>query len=133
MGFNRATIFDAGLQRPARAGDGLIASPLLVIDPVNANTVLTAAQMAGGMIQYSSFSAGRNITTDSAANILAANPAMDIGDSIMIFVSIVPAFAGTLVAGAGVTLAGKATVVASGLAVLLFTRTGAATITCTVL
>lgn len=133
MGFNRATIFDAGLQRPARVGDGLIASPLLVTDTVNANTVLTVAQMAGGMVQYTAFSAGRNITTDSAANIIAANPAMDIGDSLMVFVSITTAFAGTLVAGASVTLAGKATVVASGFAVLVFTRTGAATVTCTVL
>ena len=45
----------------------------------------------------------------------------------------ITAFAGTFAAGTGVTLAGKATVPASGHVNLLVTRTGAATVTVTVL
>ena len=129
----RAIVQDGGLSRNSRAGDNIFASRSLLSIATDANRTLAVQDLAGGLIQFTGFTAGRNLTTDTAANIIAANPWMDIGDSFEVFVSISTAFAGTLVAGTGVTLAGKATVVASGSGILLFTRTGAATVTCTVL
>lgn len=132
MGAVRAMVQDGGLARNSRAGDNTMTgfNPLIV--SADANATLTVEAVAGGLIQYTGFTAGRNLTTDTAANYIAANPWMDIGDSFAVEVSITPAFAGTLVAGTGVTLAGKATVVASGRALLVFTRTAAATMTCRV-
>ena len=99
----------------------------------DAADTVTVDKIAGGVIQYTGFTAGRNLTTDSAANILAAFPNLDIGDSLMIYVSIQTAFAGTWVAGASVTLAGRATTPASSCTPVLITRTGAATVTWRVL
>ena len=133
MAFTRPNVFDGGLQRPARSGDGLLSALLLNVVTADAAATLDVNMIAGGAVRFSGLTAGRNFTTDTAANIIAANPGMDIGDSIAMIVSISTAFAGTLVAGAGVTLAGKATVVASGLAIIVFTKTSATTVTCTVL
>jgi hypothetical protein len=79
-------------------------------------------------LQYTAFSAGRNLTTDTAANIIAAFPELNVGESIVIAVSCVAAFAGTWVAGAGVTLAGRATTPASSYSLVVITKTGAATV-----
>lgn len=127
---NRLAVFDGGLQRPQRAGD----SPLLGLIPnvisADANATLTVANISGGAVVFTGFTAGRNLTLDTAANYLAAFPWMDIGDSITIVLSITTAFAGTLVTATGMTLAGRAAVPASSTCSLLtLTRTGAATMT----
>jgi hypothetical protein len=113
MGYKRNIIQDNGLMRNARAGDGWIQCPELVTIAADTNDILTVTKMAAGSVQYTGFTAGRNLTTDTAANITAAFPEMDIGDILVFKVSIVPAFAGTWVAGTGVTLAGRATCPAS--------------------
>ena len=122
-----------GLSRNARSGDNVMSTRSLAINSADANATLDVATIAGGLVQYTGFTAGRTLTTDTAANIIAANPWMDIGDSFEVVVSSKNAFAGTLAAGTGVTLAGRATVAASSFAILLFTKTGAAAVTCTVL
>lgn len=124
---------NGGLSRNARAGDNHMTCRSLTTIATDANLTLLAADIAGGLVRFSSFSAGRNVTTDTAANILAANPWMDIGDSFEVMVSVTPAFAATYVAGAGVTLAGRATTPASSNSVVVVTKTGAATVTWTVL
>lgn len=129
----RSMVQDGGLTRASRAGDNLNSSCALVTIAADANATLSVATIAGGLVQFTGFTAGRTLTTDTAANILAANPWMDIGDSFRVDVSIVPAFAGTLAAGAGVTLAGKSAVPASGYNTLVFLKTSATAVTCTVL
>jgi hypothetical protein len=124
---------DGGLTRASRAGDNLNSSCSLLTVATDANRTLTVADIAGGLIQFTGFTAGRTLTTDTAANILAANPWMDVGDSFRVDVSIVPAFAGTLAAGSGVTLAGKSAIAAGGFNTLVFAKTSATTVTCTVL
>lgn len=89
---------------------------------------LTVDQMAGGMVQYTGFTAGRNITVPTAAAILAAATDMDIGDSFSFIVSVVPAFAGTWVTNTGVTLAGRATTPASSWSIVTVTKLSAATV-----
>jgi hypothetical protein len=58
---------------------------------------------------------------------------MDIGDSFSLYVSIQDAFAGTWVAGTGVTLAGRATTPASSMSIVVVTKTSATTVKWTVL
>lgn len=132
--FSRTLISAASsLARPSRAGDLLLGNPLITSIATDANAVLTVAQLAGGIIQFTGFTAGRTITTPTAALILAAAPDMDIGDSFMVLISCVAAFAGTYVAGTGVTLAGRATTPASSYSLVVVTKTSATTVTWTVL
>jgi len=128
MGAVRAIVQDNGLSRNARVGDGLISHPAVTVVTADAADTVTVDKIAGGIIQYTGFSAGRNLTTDTAANIIAAFPNLDIGDTLELIVSITTAFAGTWVAGAGVTLAGRATVLANTQQTVIVTKTGAATV-----
>lgn len=132
MPFKRIIIQEAGLSRVMRAGDNWD-NPSISTVTTDANATITAAQLAGGVVQYTGFTAGRTLTTDTAANILAGFPEMDIGDSYGFSVSIVPAFAGTFAAGTGVTLAGRATCPASTSVTVYVTRTGETTVKWTVL
>jgi len=116
-----------GLQKPTASGDSLL-TPAATVIAADAVDTITVDKIHGGVVQYTGFTAGRNLTTDSAANIIAAFPEMDIGDSIMIAVSCVAAFAGTYVAGAGVTLAGRATTPASSYSLIIIKKLTATTV-----
>lgn len=119
-----------GLPRPARPGDGFISFLAPVIIATDAAVTLTSAQVTGsGLIQFTGWTATRAITTPTAAQILADNAEMDIGDSFVLMISIVPAFAATFTAGTGVTLAGRtAGIPAATAAHVVITRTGAAAV-----
>ncbi len=118
----------AGLPAVSRQGDGIAANCSVVVVTADANDTVTVSDIAGGVLQYTGFTAGRTLTTDTAVNILAAAPDMDIGDSFLAIVSIVPAFAGTWAAGAGVTLAGRATTPASSYSIVVITKLTATTV-----
>jgi len=129
--FNRVLTAPGG-QMPvvSRQGMGLVGAmldPLLVA--TDAAITLTVADIARGAIMYTGFSAGRVLTTPTAALILAAAPDMDIGDTFTFFVSIQDAFAGTWAAGVGVTLAGYATTVASGKSMIVVRKDSATAVT----
>lgn len=129
MLFNRAAIFNsASLPMPMRQGTPILGNLDVVEKLTDANHTLTVAEMAGGCVYYSALSAGRTVTTPTAALILAGCPDMDIGDSFMIVVSIQDAFAITWAAGTGVTLRGKTTTPASGSSIIVIKKTGAAAV-----
>lgn len=134
MGFLRNLVSSAAtLTRPARQGDGLLAHVSVEVVTADANQTLTVAQISKGAINYTGFSAGRNLTTPTAALILAAFPDMDIGDTYSFLVSIQDAFAGTWVAGTGVTLGGRATTPASSWSWIVVEKTSSTAVTWTVL
>lgn len=133
MGFNRTMINDGGLTRRARPGDFSTANPVITTVAADAAATVTVAQIAGGVLIFSSFSAGRVLTTPTAALILAAFPEMDVGDSIEFEVSCIAAFAGTWAAGTTVTLAGRATTPASSWSKIYITKTSATAVTWTVM
>lgn len=135
MLFKRPTITSSGLELLARGGPGLGEVSNIAVSTIaaDANAVLTVAQMSGGAVQFTGFTAGRNITTPTAALILAAAPDMDIGDAFAITLSTTTAFAGTFVAGTGVTLAGRTTLPASSSAYIVVTKTSATTVSWTAL
>jgi hypothetical protein len=129
MGFMRNRVASAAaLVRDARVGDGLLAHLAVNAIATDANATLTIPQISGGFVQFTGFTAGRNITTPTAAAILAAFPDMDIGDTYALVVSVVTAFAGTYVAGAGVTLSGRATTPASSWSIIVITKLSATTV-----
>ena len=132
MTFMRTMIREGALSRAARVGD-LLSNPVITSIATDANATLDVAKISGGVVQYTGFTAARTLTTDTAVNILAAFPEMDISDSVTMQVSCVAAFAGTYVAAAGVTLAGRATTPASSYSTIYITRTSATTVTWTVL
>jgi hypothetical protein len=116
MGFTRAIVRDGnGLQREQRAGDGLSANYVANSITADANSVITVAMIAGGLVLRSGALAGRTDTSDTAANILAANPGMDIGDSVSVIISNTSTQTITLAGGTDVTASGR-------LALLTLTR-----------
>lgn len=117
----------SGLPEAIRQGAGLLTNVSRVAVATDANATLSVASIAGGYVQYTGFTAGRNLTADTGANYAAAFPDMDIGDSYQFMVSITTAFAGTLVAATGTTISGRATVLANTWNILTLTKTGAAT------
>ena len=130
MLFKRPLI-EAGTVMPAkmRAGDGFLGNPIVTEKTTNADHTITVAEMSTGVLYYSALSAGRAVTTPTAALILAAAPDMDIGDSFCFLVSIQDAFAITWAAGTDVTLAGRATTPASSSTWIVVTKTSATTVT----
>lgn len=135
MSFTRAQVYDAqGLARLQRAGDSLNINPLIpaAVLADSAQTISTA-QLLNGLYIRSGMTAGRTDTTDTAVNILAALPNMDVGDSFTVLISVTVAFALTLAGGTGVTMGTKTAVPASGSGILILTRTGAATMSATLL
>lgn len=133
MGYKRPVYYEGNIQFKSKAGDGFFSMPGLTSIATDAAATLTTAQVLGGMIQFTGFTAGRNITTPTAADFLAALPEMDIGDTFLAHVSITTAFAGTWVAGAGVTLAGRATTPASTHTFVLIEKLSDTTIRWTVI
>lgn len=129
MLFKRNLISTASLTpSPMRMGDGFLGNPTILEKTTDANHTLTVAEMSGGLVYYSALSAGRQVTTPTAALILAAAADMDIGDSFCFLVSIQDAFALTWVAGAGVTLLGRATTPASSSTWVVVTKTSSTTV-----
>lgn len=127
MGYKRLLIQDQGLVRNARVGD-TEQNPVITSISADAIDTLTVARIAGGVLQYTGFTAGRVLTTDTAANILAAYPEMDIGDAYLFKISVTTAFAGTFSAGTGVTLKGKPTVPANSNVDVYIVKTSATTV-----
>lgn len=130
MLFKRNLISNASLMpTPMRAGDGFLGNPVVTEKTTNADHTITVAEMSTGVLYYSALSAGRAVTTPTAALILAAAPDMDVGDSFVFLVSIQDAFAITWVAGSGVTLAGRATTPASSSTWIVVTKTSDTAVT----
>jgi len=133
MAYARPSVRVAGLVKDARTTDGWLAFVAPFIQATDSNQVISAAALSTGLYVRSGMTAGRSDTTDTAVNILAANPEMDVGETFVVAVSVTTAFALTLIAGAGMTAVGAKTIVASGFGFILFTKTGAATMTYQVL
>ena len=127
-GFNRAIVAtNEGDRRGARPGDGWLSN--VTIKAYNADTVqtLSAADILGGVITSAGKTAGRTFTTDTAANLAAALPNMDIGESLMFQLASIDGFTTTVAGGTGVTASGNLLVLTLTSKEFILTRTGAAT------
>ena len=87
-----------------------------IVNTANAtvsNATLTAASLVGGVITRSGSIAAYSDTTDTATAIVAAIANAQVGTSFDLTIINTVAFAETIVAGTGVTLAGTTTLAAS--------------------
>jgi len=119
--------------RNARPGIGMLANFAASAQTADSAQTISVAKMAGGLYMRSGQTAGRTDTTDTAANILAANPDMDISDNFCLVVSNLAAQILTIAGGTDVTMGTKTTIAASSWAILVFTKTSATEMTCTIL
>lgn len=127
MAYSRLYVKDAsGQAKEARAGDHS-SSPAVSSNATDAASTITAAVIQNGLYDRSGLTVGRTDTLDTAANLAAALPNMDIGDSFQLLVNNRSGQLLTVAAGAGVTLVGTANVAANSQKWLTFVRTGAAT------
>lgn len=130
MGMTVPQVIDnTGLARVGAPGDGWFVQIEESADANDSNQTMDVVDIQSGVYVRSGMTAARSDTTPTAVAILAANPNMDIGDSFIFAVSVTVAFAWNIVAGAGVTLAGKTQVPASGFGFFKVTKTAAATVT----
>jgi hypothetical protein len=119
MSFVRPEVTDKGCERPARVGDGFIAMPARTVNSGAGAQTISLAQILGGVAVFTGAAGAVTYTTDTAANILAAMPAMDIGDTYMFVLSNTAAQTATIAGGTGVTASGNLTVNATAKMFLL--------------
>lgn len=92
-------------------------------DSTAGNITITAAMFAAGWLHRTGPGAGYGDTTATADQLLAAFPDLTRGDTFEMMISSGVAFANTIAAGTGVTLAGTTVVAASSLRRYLMTLT----------
>lgn len=119
-----------GLGRNLRGGDAVINCAQPQVVATDAAITLTVTDVLSGVISFSGFTAGRNITVPTAASLIAAAPNLEVGESLVLEIGISVAYAGTLVTATGITLKGAATIPASGKGKLYFTKTSSTTMDC---
>jgi len=129
--FTRACVYEKGMERQARAGDGWLANPVITTNAAAGNQSITLAMIAGGAGVFTGAAGGVQYTIPVAADIIAAFPQMDIGDSLTFTVTNTAAQVATLnTAAAGVTYAGFTTANAATRTGII-TKTSGTTVTCT--
>lgn len=109
MGFNRVTLMDGGLERVSRVGDGTHMD--LLVNPVATagNLTITTAQVLGGLALFTGAAGGVAYTLPLAADLIAAMPFMDIGDTFTFILANTAAQVATLTTNTGWTLTGVVT------------------------
>lgn len=127
--FVRPMVYEKGIARAARVGDGILANPQITAIAADSSQTLTAAAILGGVITHATHTASRTDTTDTAVNILAAMPDMDIGDTYVFKVASLAAFTIVVAGGSGVTASGNLTVAANGAKDFILTKTSATAMT----
>lgn len=131
MSFVRPIVRRAGsLNSPARPGDGWMAMPRRTNTATDSNNTISAAAILGGIYSRSGTNTSRTDTTDTAANILAAMPDMNIGDTYMFMVAnLTGTNPITIAGGDGVTASGNLSVVALTTKWFLLEKTSATAMT----
>lgn len=127
--FVRPMVYEKGTARASRVGDGILANPSVTAISADSNQTITAAAILGGVVTHATHTVSRTDTTDTAVNILAAMPDMDIGDTYVFKVASLAAFTIIVAGGSGVTASGNLTVAANGAKDFILTKTSVTTMT----
>jgi hypothetical protein len=130
MSFTRACVYDQGLERIARAGDYQLLNPVVTVNATAGNQSITIPMMSGGVGVFTGAAGAVQYTIPVAADIIAAFPQMDIGDSFMFSITNTAAQIATLnTAAAGVTYSGFTTANAQTRTGII-TKTSATAVNC---
>jgi len=129
--FVRAEVYEKGLCRKVRAGDGWLANPLITTNASAGNQSITIAMLAGGAGVFTGAAGAVAYTIPVAADIIAAFPEMDVGDTLVFKLTNTAAQAATLnTAATGVTYAGFTTANAQTRTAII-EKTSSTTVKCT--
>jgi len=113
--FTRAEVYEKGMCRKARAGDGFLDKPLITTVTTAGNLTIGLSAILGGVARFTGAAGAVTYTTPTAADLIAAMPDMDIGDSYVFKIVNTAAQAATIAGGTGVTaVAGNLVVNATG-------------------
>lgn len=129
MSFVRPQVFDSGLPRKARAGDGWMAFPKKTNQTTDSNQVISTAAILGGLYGRSGTNTSRTDTTDTAVNILATMPEMNVGSVYMFMVYNQTANTLVIAGGTDVTASGNLSVLTLTTKWFMLTKTSATTMT----
>lgn len=129
MSFVRPMVYEAGLQRKARAGDGWLAFPQKTNQSTDSNQVISTSAILGGLYVRSGTNTNRTDTTASATAILAAMPEMNVGSVYMFMVANQTANTIVIAGGTGVTASGSLSVLTLTTKWFMLTKTSATTMT----
>lgn len=124
--FVRPMVYEKGIVRASRVGDGMCMHLARTVNASAGAQTISVPQILGGLAVFTGAAGAVTYTTDTAANILAAMPDMDIGDTFGFILSNTAAQVATIAGGTGVTASGNLTVNAS-FRIFVLERTGAAT------
>ncbi len=129
--FVRACVYQDSMERQARAGEGFLANPIITTNASAGNQNITVAAIMGGVALFTGAAGAVTYQMPTAADLLAAMPDMDIGDSYVFKVTNTAAQTATLNnAATGVTFAGFASANAAT-RIGIITKTAATTVTVT--
>lgn len=124
--FVRPCVYDASMERQARVGEGFMAMPRVVSDATAGNRTIGVNAILGGVARFTGAAGAVTYTTPTAADLAAAMPTMDIGDTYVFSIVNTAAQTATIAGGTDVTaVAGLLTLnAASGM--FLLEKTAAA-------
>lgn len=129
MSFVRPSVFESGLPRKARGGDGWLAFPKKTNQATDSNRVISVAAILGGLYGRSGTNTNRTDTTATAVAILDAMPDMDIGGVYMFMVYNQTANTLVIAGGTDVTASGNLSVLTLTTKWFMLTKTSATTMT----
>lgn len=108
--FVRTQVYEKGLARKTRAGDGLLTAAQRTVNSGAGAQTISVAQILGGVAVFTGAAGAVTYTSATAADLIAAMPDMDIGDTYMFVLSNTAAQTATIAGGTGVTASGNLTV-----------------------
>jgi len=129
MSFVRPMVYEAGLQRKARGGDGWLAFPRKTAQSTDSNQVISTSAILGGLYVRSGTNTNRTDTTDVATAILATMPEMNIGSVYMFLVGNQTTNTLVIAGGTGVTASGNLSVLTLTTKWFMLTKTSETTMT----
>ena len=131
--FVRPCVYTGGLEREMRIGDGFAANPLITTVTTAGDLTLSVAAVLGGIAQFTGAAGAVAYTLPTAADLIAAMPDMDIGDSYMFVLMNTAAQIATITTGANITLSGNAVTVNASRAFIVLTKTSSTTMNAVIL
>lgn len=130
MGFMRSMVREAGVEREAKQGEGMLAHVKWGLVTTAGNLTLTVPQVLGGIAAFSGAAGAVAYTLPLATDLIAAMPNMDIGDTYTFIISNSAAQNATITTNTGITLSGNGAVVNAGFKILVLEKTSSTTMNC---
>lgn len=125
--FVRPCVYAGNLEKQARVGEGFMAMPSVTTDATAGSRTITVPAVLGGVCKFTGAAGAVTYTSPTAADLIAAMPDMDIGDTYVFSIINTAAQTATIAGGAGVTaVAGNLTLNAAG-GLFMLERSGTAT------